>query len=148
MTYEVVLEKLKYYCAYQERCQQEVKQKLAKLKFYGREADTIIVDLIAENFLNEERYAKAFAGGKFRIKGWGKQKIRIALKSKGISEKCIVLGLDEIQEEDYIKKLREKTEKLKIKYADMNEYERNGKILKALLLQGYEKEKVKETLSP
>jgi regulatory protein len=94
-------EKMKSWCAYQERCQQEVYQKLRQAGLTAMEADTIIARLIEENYLNEERYAIQFAGGHFRQKKWGRQKILYALRQKQISEYCIKKAMQQIPEADY-----------------------------------------------
>jgi len=101
-------------CAYQERCQQEMRDKLYEWGLHTNEVENIIANLISDNFLNEERFAKAFAGGKFRIKKWGRVKIKIELKRKKISDYCIKKGMQEIDDKDYIKTLRDiLTKKLK-----------------------------------
>jgi regulatory protein len=105
LTKEQALQKLKQYCAYQERCHQEVKEKLYALGVWKRDHDEIIATLIEENYLNEERFAIAYAGGKFRIKGWGRIKIKYELKQKQVSEYCIKKALKQIDESDYIAKL-------------------------------------------
>lgn len=94
-------EKMKSWCAYQERCQQEVYQKLRQAGLTPVEADTIIARLIEENYLNEERYAIQFAGGHFRQKKWGRQKILYALRQKQISEYCIKKAMQQIPAADY-----------------------------------------------
>ncbi len=99
------LEKIKQYCAYQERCHSEVRSKLLSMKVYGDELENIIVELIADEFLNEERFANQFARGKFYQKNWGKIKIKYELKSKGISAYLIQNALSEIDEDDYEKTL-------------------------------------------
>jgi len=96
---------LKQYCAYQERCHREVKEKLYALGVWKRDHDEIIATLIEENYLNEERFAIAYAGGKFRIKGWGRVKIKYELKQKRVSEYCIKKALKQIDESNYIDKL-------------------------------------------
>lgn len=96
---------MKQYCAYQERCHREVKEKLYALGVWKRDHDEIIATLIEENYLNEERFAIAYAGGKFRIKGWGRVKIKYELKQKRVSEYCIKKALKQIDESDYIAKL-------------------------------------------
>jgi regulatory protein len=95
------LQKLKHYCGYQERCHTEVKEKLYSFGLYKQEVEECISLLIEEEYLNEERFAIAYAGGKFRMKGWGKIKIRHALKEKGVSEYCINNALKEINSEQY-----------------------------------------------
>ncbi|WP_130274701.1 regulatory protein RecX [Cecembia calidifontis] len=93
--------KIAAFCAYQERCQEEVRKKLAERGVYGTAAEDLIATLIAEGFLNEERYAKAFVRGKFRLKKWGRNKIIHELKFRKISPTCINSGLKEIEGEEY-----------------------------------------------
>lgn len=92
-------------CAYQERCQQEMRDKLYDWGLHSNDVENVIANLISDNYLNEERFAKAFAGGKFRIKKWGRIKIRIELKKRKISDYCIKKAMQEIDEQDYIKTL-------------------------------------------
>ena len=89
------------YCAYQERTQQEVRDKLYGIGLYSDEVEQVLTELITENYVNEERFAKSFAGGKFRLKQWGKKKIVYALKQRNISSYCIEQGLKEISDEEY-----------------------------------------------
>ncbi|HEX6226075.1 MAG TPA: regulatory protein RecX [Chryseolinea sp.] len=100
---DVVRKKIYHYCAYQERSHQEVKNKLYTLNLSTDEVDALITELIADGYLNEERFAKAFAGGKFRLKSWGKIKITNALEAKGLTKNCIRIGLKEIDDDDYRK---------------------------------------------
>jgi regulatory protein len=100
--------KLRNYCAYQERCHSEVRTKLLELGVRGLDLENYIVHLIQEDFLNEERFAKIYAGSKFRVLKWGKIKITQALKQKNVSAYCIKKGMQEISDDDYeatIKKL-------------------------------------------
>lgn len=97
------LERAKKYCAYQERCHSEVRGKLIEWKVYGDDLEEIIATLIGENFLNEERYAKAYVSGKFNINHWGRKKIIQGLKAKQVSDYCIRKGLETIREEDYLR---------------------------------------------
>lgn len=94
-------EKIKDYCAYSERCHSDVKGKLFSHGLNGREVDEILAMLIEENYINEERYAEQFSGGHFRIKQWGRVKIKYAMRAKGISDYCIKKGLAQIDEDDY-----------------------------------------------
>lgn len=96
---------IRHFCAYQERAQQEVRDKLYELGMTKPEVEEIIADLITENFLNEERFATSFAGGHFRIKGWGKLKINHALYQKKVSAYNIKMALKSIDEQDYRSKL-------------------------------------------
>lgn len=126
------------YCAYQERSQQEVRERLAEYGCYGDDAEAVICRLIEENFINEERFAKAFAGGKFRLKHWGKRKIVQALKQKGISDYCIRQGIAEIDPEDYEATLKQLLEK---KYAQISRDKaltQKQKLLRYALSKGYE----------
>ena len=102
---EQAIQSIRHFCAYQERAQQEVRDKLYELGMTPPEVEEIIADLIAENFLNEERFATSFAGGHFRIKGWGKLKINHALYKKRVSAFNIKLALKSIDEDDYQAKL-------------------------------------------
>jgi regulatory protein len=105
LTKEQALQKLKHFCAYQERCHSEVKEKLFNLGIWKKDHDEIISNLIEENYLNEERFAIAFAGGRFRIKHWGRVKIKYELKQKQVSEYSIKKALKQIDEGDYLKTL-------------------------------------------
>jgi len=93
--------KIKAYCAYQERCHDEVKQKLYGYGLYTRDVDRLMADLIQENYLNEERFARLFAGGKFRMKGWGRIKITQELKLRKVSAYLIRVALKEIEPAAY-----------------------------------------------
>jgi regulatory protein len=108
-----VLVKAANFCAYQERTQSEVRERLQKWGVEGDEAEEIIVYLIEENYLNEGRFAKIFAGSKFRVKHWGRNKILYELKARKLSEHSIREGLTEIDNEDYIETLRTLIEKKK-----------------------------------
>ena len=87
------------YCAYQERSQSEVRNKLKSLKVYYEIIEQVIAELINQDFLNEERFARAYARGKFNINGWGKRKIIAGLKHKDLTKQCIILGLSEIDDQ-------------------------------------------------
>ena len=104
---EQAIQRIRHYCAYQERAQQEVRDKLYELGMTMDEVEEIMSDLIAENFLNEERFAVQFAGGHFRIKGWGRVKIQHALQQKRVSSYNIKIGLKAIDEDAYIKTLQQ-----------------------------------------
>jgi regulatory protein len=106
-SFSQALDKARKYCAFQERSQQEVRDKLYDLGLHQREVEQGIAQLIAEGFINEQRFAITFAGGKFRIKQWGKVKIRLALKAKKISDYCIRQALEEIPDKDYLKALEQ-----------------------------------------
>jgi regulatory protein len=102
MALEQIEKAIRRYCAYQERCHQEVRNKLFELGARGDDIDICIAELISEDFINEERYARAYVRGHFYLKKWGKVKIVYELKRKGISNYCIQKGLTEIDEAEYI----------------------------------------------
>jgi len=102
---EQAIQRIRHFCAYQERAQQEVRDKLYELGMTKSEVEEILSDLISENFLNEERFALQFAGGHFRIKGWGKVKINHALQQKRVSTFNIKMALKSIDPKDYEKTL-------------------------------------------
>jgi regulatory protein len=106
MTVKEAKLKLYRFCAYQERCHQDVETKLHALGIRGDEADEVIHHLISEGFLNEERFAKAFANGKFRQKQWGRLKITNELEQRKLSRHCIQAGLREIGDEEYVTTLK------------------------------------------
>jgi regulatory protein len=140
------LGKIQRYCAYQERCHQEVRNKLFEFGLYTDEVNEIISGLITNGFLNEERFARAFAGGKFRMKKWGRIKIIHELESKGISANCIRLGLKEIEEDDYDKILSEIIIKKVDEVSESNLYAKRDKISKYAIQKGYEPELVWKTI--
>ena len=143
LTKEQALQKLKHYCAYQERCHSEVKEKLYNLGVWKKDHDEIIATLIEENYLNEERFAIAYAGGKWRIKQWGRVKIKYELKQKQVSDYCIKKALKQIDEEEYVKTL---TKLAKEKYAALKNEQylvRKKKTMDYLIGRGFEGEMVR-----
>ncbi len=141
----IELEKIKHYCAYQERCHSEVRNKLLELKVYGLELENYITILIEENFLNEERYAKSIARGKFYYKNWGRIKIRQLLKAKGISSYLIKQSMNEIDENDYEKTLVSLAEKKwESLGGEKNKFVKMNKLTNYLLQKGYENELIYE----
>lgn len=98
---EQAIQRIRHFCAYQERAQQEVRDKLYELGMTKPEVEEIISNLITDNFLNEARFATHFAGGHFRIKQWGKSKIQYALQQKRVSPLNIKKALKAIDQDDY-----------------------------------------------
>jgi regulatory protein len=139
LTKEQALPKIRQYCAYQERCHSEVKEKLYGFGLYKKDVEQLISNLIEENYLNEERFAMVFAGGRFRIKHWGKVKIKYELKQKQVSEYCIKKALLEINTSDYLKTLYKLAEsKLKLLKGEKNIYIKKKKLQDYLLQKGFE----------
>lgn len=138
--------KIQRYCAYQERSHQEVRNKLFEYGLYSNDVDQLLTDLIVDGFLNEERYAKAFAGGKFRMKKWGRIKIINALLEQGLSQNCIKIGLKEIDSEDYRLTLISLLEKKGEEIDEENIFAKRDKISKYAIQKGYEPELVWKSL--
>jgi len=140
LTKEQVYQKLRHYCAYQDRCHSEVKTKAYSFGLRKPDVEELTSKLIEENCLNEERFAKAFAGGKFRIKQWGRIKIKAELKSKQISDYCIAAALNEIDNAKYKETLHKLAVKRwnSIKGAGTNLFVKMTKTRDHLLVKGYE----------
>jgi len=147
ITKEQALQKAKHYCGYQERCHSEVKEKLYSLGLHKQQVEEALSQLIEENYLNEERFAQQFAGGKFRMKQWGRVKIKYELKQKKVSEYCIKKGMKEIDEGVYEKTLEKlATVKWKTLKSEKNIFIKLRKTQDYLLQKGYEHDLIKETL--
>lgn len=141
-TIATALPPIQKYCAYQERHHQEVRSKLYSYGLHENEVEELIAELITSGFLNEERYAKMYAGGKFRMKHWGRNKIVNELKFKGISKRCIQVGLNEIDEADYRKALQNQIKK-KIKIMqETNLFKKRDRVARYAIGKGYEPELV------
>lgn len=130
--------KAESYCAYQERAQQEVRDKLYDWGLHQNDVEQIISDLISENFLNEERFAKAYVLGKFRMKSWGKVKIKQHLKAKRVSEPLIRIALREIDLDDYESKLEEIITKKRLEFGDKLSLSEKAKLIHFLQSRGFE----------
>lgn len=142
------LQKLERYCAYQERCHKEVRQKLFDLKMNLDSRDRIISDLIQNNFLNESRFATAFARGKFRTKKWGKNRIINELKFRDISQYNIQLALKEIPNSEYFTTFEELSEKRFQQLAtEKNLQRKKRKFLDYLLYRGWESHLIYEKMN-
>lgn len=147
LTKEQALQKLKHYCTYQERSHYEVKQKLYELGVRTNDHDEMIASLIDQDYLNEERFAIQFAGGKFRMKQWGKKKILYALREKKVSDYSIKKALAEINEDDYLEVLKKLTEEKYGLLKDEQYLKRKKKTIDYLIQKGYEYDIVNKILS-
>ena len=139
--------KLAQYCVYQDRCHKEVEQKIREYNLIPEAKELILLYLMQHDFLNEERFAKSFARGKFRIKKWGKQRIIRELKFKEISTYNIQTALKEIEEDEYLSiiyKITKSRNKI-IKESDF--YKRKKKLIDFLLRKGYETDLVYKTVN-
>ncbi len=139
---EAGLAKLQKYCAYQDRCHQEVRTKLINLGIYGNVLEEIIAELIADNFLNEERFSRSYARGKFRMRRWGRNRIINELKFRKISDYCIRKAMTEIEEEEYLQALFEIIQKKKKHLNEDDSFKANNKIAKYAISRGFESELV------
>lgn len=138
-TYEQALDALQDYCAYQDRCHKEVRQKLRNLQFFGDVAEEVICELIRENYLNEERFARSFARGRFKMKRWGRQKITRELKQRDVSVYCIKKGLTEIEDEEYDSVMeRELLRRDKLERKGLHPYLRRRKLADYMFQRGFE----------
>jgi regulatory protein len=142
LTKEQAFQKLKHYCGYQERCHSEVKEKLFSLGVGKSEREEIVAMLIEENYLNEERFAIAFAGGKFRIKQWGKIKIRSELKKRRVSDFCINNALKQIGDKEYLLTIKRLADKYSSSLEGEPEIVRKKKTIDYLMQKGFEGELV------
>jgi regulatory protein len=145
LTKEQALQKLRHYCAYQERCHMEVKEKLYSFGLRKQMVEESIAQLIEEDYLNEERFAIQFAGGKFRMKQWGRVKIKHGLKQKQVSTYCINKAMKEIDEADYEKTLHKLAEQKwnRVKGEGVNLFVKMSKTTDYLLQKGFEPEFVR-----
>ncbi|MBB5266465.1 regulatory protein RecX [Algibacter amylolyticus] len=137
-TVQEATRKLEHYCAYQERCHQEVRKKLESLHMIPEAIDVIIVHLLEHNFLNEERFAKTFVSGKFRIKAWGRRRLTLELKKKDISKVNINQALAEIENTEYIEVFNTLAEKRVNLITEPNNFKKKKKLIDYLLYRGWE----------
>ncbi|TBX70723.1 RecX family transcriptional regulator [Flavobacterium silvisoli] len=144
ISFTEALKKLEHYCAYQERCHQEVASKLKQLGIQKPEDDLLIVSLIENNFLNEERFARSFARGKHRIKFWGHNRIITELKARHISATNIKLALTEISNEEYTETFEKIAEKTWDSITEKNQLKKRKKFCDYLLRKGWESDWVYE----
>ena len=143
----MALQKIKHYCAYQERCHAEVRDKLYSFGLHKNEVEQLLTQLIEENFLNEERFSIAYAGGKFRMKQWGKEKIKYALKQKKVSDYNIRKALASINNADYRKTfISVAGKKLKTLRSEKNIFIKKQKIKTFLQQRGFEIKVINEYL--
>ena len=142
------LAKIKQYCAYQERSHSEVKDRLYGFGLRTGEVDEILATLIQENYCNEERFAEMFTGGKFRMKQWGRVKIRRALQEKRVSDFCIKKALRQIDEDEYAKTLEKLAEtKWNTLRSEKNIFTKMSRARDYLLQKGYESDLVTQIIT-
>ncbi len=143
---KIGLTKAERYCAYQERSQQEVRDKLYEWGLYPKDVEQIISNLIGNNFLNEERFAKAYAKGKFSQKGWGRIKIKQGLTFKRVPAVLIKKALLGIDGDDYIKALEKLLAKKAAQILEKDAYKRRYKLQQYALSRGFESDLIADVL--
>jgi regulatory protein len=143
----LALIKMQSWCAYQERCQQDARNKLYELGLWTEAVENIIVKLIEENFLNEERFATSFARGKFVIKKWGRIKIKQELKQKRVGDYCLKKAMQQIDESEYINTLKKLIESKRKLIKEPNKIKLQYKLMNYALSKGYEKDLVFDVLN-
>lgn len=146
-TVQEAQQKLEYYCSYQERCHAEVVQKLKSMNMIPQAIDAIVTHLITNNFLNEERFAKSFARGKFRIKHWGKIRIVRELKIRQISKYNINSALKEIDEDEYQEAFYELSEKQWHSIKETNLTKKKKKLFDFLARKGFEQNLIYDAIN-
>ena len=134
------------FCAYQERSQQEVRDKLYSYGLHRDEVEDVLADLIVEGFINEERFARAYVGGKFRMKGWGRHKILQGLQQHRISDYCIRKGMEEINSETYYNTLLKHASKKLSSLKGQSDYIKKGKLTQHLMMKGFEGDLIREAI--
>lgn len=134
------------YCVYQDRCHQEVEQKMRDYLLIPEAKEEIMLYLMKENYLNEERFTRSYIRGKFYMKSWGRNKIRNHLKFKGISEKLINSCFDEIEEQDYDVTLQKIYLSYFAKQKGLKDYQKKSKSVKYLLTRGFEYESIQRII--
>ncbi|MBS1652307.1 MAG: RecX family transcriptional regulator [Bacteroidetes bacterium] len=143
---EAIIEKMKHYCAYQERSQQQVRLRLLKFNINSFEKEQIIAKLIEDNFLNEERFAKALVSGKFNIKHWGRDKILVELRKHKVPEKLSKQALCLINKDNYEKIVLNEITKKHKQIKNENKFVVYNKLMRFAISKGFEHELVKDCL--
>jgi regulatory protein len=146
-TVDEIKKKLEHYCVYQDRCHKEIESKIKEYSLIPEAREVILLSLMKDNFLNEERFSKSFARGKFRIKKWGKQRIVRELKFRNISAYNIKTALKEIDEQEYITTLYELVAKKNKLVTEENVFKRKKKIADYLLYRGFESNLIYEAIN-
>ena len=145
-TVQEIQQKIAQYCVYQDRCHKEVEEKIKSYDLIPEAREMILLNLMKDNFLNEERFAKSFARGKFRIKHWGKNRIVNELKMKDISSYNIKTALKEIDDKEYINTIYKITENRNNVISESNPYKRKKKLIDFLLRKGFETDLIFKTI--
>ena len=135
---EIALFKVKAICSLQEKCSYDIKEKLIKWQLSETQVNGILKQLINENYINDERYAKAFANDKFKFNKWGKQKIKYVLMKKDISDSVIQKAIDEIDSDEYYKLVKDELQKKRNSIKGKNIFELKSKLIRFASSRGFE----------
>ncbi len=144
---EDALSLMQKFCAYQDRCQSEIRTRLIEHSVYGDDLEQIIAELISDDFINEERFAKAYVSGKFRIKKWGKMKLIKELKFRKVSKYSINKALEQIDYDEYLETLNSLLEKKANTIRARDKWDRKKKLTAYATQKGYEYEVIKEVMN-
>ncbi len=144
---EAIVEKLRKFCLYRDRSHWEVRNKLLDIKVYGLELETVMAQLISEDFLNEGRFAKNYSSGKFKMNGWGKIKIKTQLKMKGVSEYNIRKGLESIDDHEYTMQLEKILDKKWKELGGAKDFTTIQKLILFGRQRGFEYELIREVIN-
>jgi regulatory protein len=147
LTREQALQKLRFYCRYQQRCQSEIKQKLFELGMNKKDHEELIDELIKENCLNDERFAVAFVSGRFKLKQWGRKKIQKGLKEKKVSDEIAQKALEQINKKEYMAILNKLAKERYVSLKHEQYLVRKKKTMDYLMQKGYEVDLIKDTIN-
>jgi len=146
LTKEQALQKLRFYCRYQQRCQSELKEKLFELGINKKDHDELLAELIRENCVSDEKFAVAFVSGRFKMKQWGRRKIQKGLKEKRVSEEIAQRALQQINKKEYTAILN-KLAKERYAFLKNEQYlVRKKKTMNYLIQKGYEVDLIKDAI--
>lgn len=146
-TFDEIKQKLVNYCVYQDRCHSEIEQKMREFLLIPEAKDEIVLYLIKENYLNEERFTRSYIRGKFSIKHWGRTKIKMNLRQKGITDKLISRCMDEIDADDYENTVSKIYHDYFSKQKGLKEYQKKSKTIKYLISRGFEYELILDVIN-
>jgi regulatory protein len=146
-TVHEIKRKLEHYCAYQDRCHKEVEQKMWEFNLIPEAKEFILLSLMKDDFLNEERFSKSYARGKFRIKNWGKQRIVRELKFRDISAYNIKTALKEIDKDEYVDTIKKIASLKNNTIKEPNSFKKKKKLYDYLYRKGFESNLIQDAIS-
>ena len=146
LTKELVLQKLRFYCRYQQRCESEIKDKLFELGINKKDHDALVNELVKENCVSDDRFAQAFVRGRFKLKQWGRRKIQKGLKEKRVSDEIALKALDQINKKEYLAVLNKLAKERHASLKNEQYLVRKKKTMDYLMQKGYEVDLIKEVV--